>query len=66
MGYQCQVNPEDLGMLALLFFPDRADLIADSMGHSVEVSRKHYRKWFGAFTAEEKVKILEYTAGWLA
>jgi len=47
-------------------FPDRADLIADSMGHSVEVSRKHYRKWFGAFTAEEKVKILEYTAGWLA
>ena len=47
-------------------FPDRADLIADSMGHSVEVSRKHYRKWFGAFTADEKVKILEYTAGWLA
>lgn len=47
-------------------FPDRADLIADSMGHSLEVSKKHYRKWFGAFTAEERAKILEYTAGWLA
>jgi len=47
-------------------FPDRADLIADSMGHSVEVSRKHYRKWFGAFTAEERAKIVEYTAGWLS
>ena len=47
-------------------FPDRADLIADSMGHSVEVSRKHYRKWFGAFTAEERALICEYTAGWLA
>lgn len=47
-------------------FPDRADLIADNMGHTVEVSKKHYRKWFGAFTAEEKAKILEYTAGWLS
>lgn len=47
-------------------FPDRADVIADNMGHTVEVSKKHYRKWFGAFTAEEKAKILEYTAGWLA
>lgn len=47
-------------------FPDRADIIADNMGHTVEVSKKHYRKWFGAFTAEERAKILEYTAGWLA
>ena len=47
-------------------FPDRADLIADSMGHSLEVSKKHYRKWFGAFTADEKAKIMEYTAGWLS
>jgi len=47
-------------------FPDRADLIADNMGHTVEVSKKHYRKWFGAFTADEKAKIIEYTAGWLS
>ena len=47
-------------------FPDRAETIADSMGHTLEVSKKHYRKWFGAFTAEERAKIMEYTAGWLA
>ncbi len=47
-------------------FPDRADLIADSMGHTLEVSKRHYRKWHGAFTAEERALICEYTAGWLA
>ncbi len=47
-------------------FPDRAELIADNMGHSIEVSKKYYRKWYGAFKADEKAKILEYTAGWLS
>ncbi|HWQ66715.1 MAG TPA: hypothetical protein VN372_07575 [Methanospirillum sp.] len=46
-------------------FPDRSDLIAESQGHSLAVSLKHYRKWHGAFTAEERSIINEYTAGWL-